>query len=425
MNTIKKGILSIILILMAVSFAFAQTDREQIDRDIRIAERILSELVQADGARETFPGLSGTAVNGTYIPGFGVHFIISPGFNTQFRVHRPQNGDESFSFEMERNDSETGRTADEVKNSIREYFKTYASTFSTLPAGEWIRVSYGLQTGRSSGPVFDFFDENRKSDQDAFSMWVSAGDLQQYKNGALSEEQLLNRLNTADLGNTEERTDLNVFGSVLETALNDTDTEYLQVTGTPKPVYLPGMGVHYRLNISVRPRVYINQLRISSEDFEMDMDSLMLGLSESLELMSEQLSPLAIKLDSIFGGNLTREQRDSLRNEAREARREIRIHADSLRRSVRPQAPRSPNSSGSIADSVDAEAESEKMMEQLQNVLDNYGSTLTSLPDNELLMITLNWRGRHGELPQRTEVRIRKSDLLRGDDPEVEDIMRR
>ncbi|MEX0823916.1 MAG: hypothetical protein WD008_05970, partial [Balneolaceae bacterium] len=317
------------------------------------------------------------------------------------------------------------QSAEEVKNSVREYFKTYASTFSSLPKNEWVRVSYGLRTDRSSGHVFEFFDEDRKSDQEAFSMWISAGELDRYKNGSLREDQFMGRLQSADLIDTENRTDLNVFGSVLETALNDADTEYLRVSGTPKPVYLPGMGVHYRLNISVRPQVFINQLRISTEDFEMDLDSLMLGLSEGLEVMSEQLSPLAIKLDSIFSGNLTREQRDSLRNEAREVRREIRIHADSLRNRVRPHAPRPPNPPGSIADSVDVAAESEKMMVQLKDVLSNYGSTLSSLPDNELLMITLNWSGRHRDLPQRTEVRIKKSNLLRGEDPEIEEIMRR
>lgn len=421
----KNGILSVTFILLLTSFAFAQSDRQQIDRDIRIAERILSELAQADGTRETFPGLSDRAANGTYIPGFGVHFIISPGFNTRFRFHRPQNGDQSFRFETDREDGEPGQSAEAVKISVREYFKTYASTFSSLPENEWVRVSYGLRTDRSSGHVFEFFDEDRKSNQEAFSMWISAGDLDRYKNGSLREDQFMDRLQSADLTDTENRTDLNVFGSVLETALNDADTEYLRVSGTPKPVYLPGMGVQYRMNISVRPQVFINQLRISTEDFEMDLDSLMVGLSEGLEVMSEQLSPLAIKLDSIFSGNLTREQRDSLRNEAREVRREIRIHADSLRNRVRPHTPRPPNPPGSIADSVDVAVEYEKMMEQLNNVLSNYGSTLTSLPDNELLMITLNWSGRHRDLPQRTEVRIKKSDLLRGEEPEIEEIMRR
>jgi hypothetical protein len=36
-----------------------------------------------------------------------------------------------------------------------------------------------------------------------------------------------------------------------------------------------------------------------------------------------------------------------------------------------------------------------------------------------MLMITIDWGGRDEDLPERTELRIKKGDLLDGDEPEM------
>jgi len=67
----------------------------------------------------------------------------------------------------------------------------------------------------------------------------------------------------------------------------------------------------------------------------------------------------------------------------------------------------------------------EKIKSVITETIRDYGSTLNSLQNGELLRITLNWRGRNDTMPEQTKIRISKSDLMNGNDPVMEDFSRR
>lgn len=418
MKMIKYLSLTFTIWLLLLPVVFAQSaDAQQIERDIRIAEGILAEMLQTDNRSEHFPGFNDRSVNGRYIPGYGVHFIISPGSRYRFQVH---SGSGRQNVQVESDQTGLNNSEENIKNTIREYFKTYASTIRNVPENEWIRVSYGLNRSGFPDGVHLFIDGDERPKPTVFTMWVSSSDLNQFRNGNLSDQQFTSRIQTQDLSDLSSRTDLNVFASVLETALNDSESDYLRVRQKPNVVYLPGLGVQYHVSISGGPGMFFGDVHIFDENFEIKMDSLMIDLSGAMEKLNERMAPLAIKMDSLFGGNLSQEERDSLRSEARDIRREIRVQADSMRRNSPP-----PPRPSMVRDSVDVSAEKEKIVNQLLEIMESYGRTLTSLDDDELLMVNLNWSGAGRNFPQRTEVRIKKSDLLRGSDPDIEEFSRR
>lgn len=421
----KKAILLIITVLLSFfSTTYAQTsDAQQRERDIRIAEGIITELFENQRTQGVFPRLSSKNVRGEYIPGFGVHFTIYSGLSGFVFQNLDSDEDEiRVEIQSDRSTDSEVNSEDEVKEKIYEYMTKYASLISGVPDDETIRVTYA--PNRKSSTTWVFFNDGERTEyrQSGISVWATVSDLKMHRNGQISEQELLDRIKTYTMDKEETHTDFNIFASVLETALKDLDTNHLRVSGKPQMEYLPGLGVRYRVHVSARPSVILNEIKIFDDNFEFRMDSLRMNLDESLKLMEESLNPLILKLDSVMELDMTDEEREQIREELRRERSDIHERHESFRTSLRPvTAPRSATDS----DSVDVRPEADAIIDELLNVIDNYGSTLTSLEDEEMLMISVNWSSRSDDLPERTEVRIKKSDLLRGEDPDIEEIERR
>lgn len=429
MKTMKKSILFLITILLGIiSVTSAQTSEDrQRERDINIAEGILTEIFGEEESGDiVFPGFQNRSVRGEYIPGYGVHFTISPGSGA-FVIHGYRSGDDEdvrVEFSGDDDSSESpGDATQAAEEKILEYMSRYASLISGVPDNETVRVTYAPNRTFSTRWVFVGDDNRTQKASTGISVWAEMADLKAFREGDISEPTLMNRITKHTLDSEENLKDFNVFASVLETALNSVDTEYLRVNRKPQMEYLPGLGVRYRVQVTTRPSVILNEISIQDGNFEFRMDSLRFNLDESLKLMEESLNPLILKLDSVIDLDLTEEEREEMRSELREKRREIRIHQDSLRSSMRPLAPPSPPHAR--MDTLDLQPEADAIMNELQSVIETYGSTLSSLADDEMLMISVNWSGRSDDMPERTEVRIRKSDLLDGQDPDIEEIKRR
>ncbi|MDX1640549.1 MAG: hypothetical protein R3220_02545 [Balneolaceae bacterium] len=423
----KKSIVLLITVFLSlVSMAMAQTnENQQRQRDIKIAEGIIAEIFGNQGSQNVvFPGLKQQNVRGEYVPGYGVHFTVSAGFSNFVHLRNLTSEDDEVQVEVQSNglSSSDSDNEDEIKEKILEYMTKYASLISGLSDDETVRVTYAPNHSGTMTWVFVQDGERSETSQSGISVWAKVSDLKQYSDGNISEQQLRDRINTHTLDGEETYRDFNIFSSVLETALNDADTEHLRVSRKPRMEYLPGLGVRYRVQVSTRPSVILNELQMFDGNFEFKLDSLRFNLDESMKLMEESLAPLIIKLDSITEfDDMSDEDRERFQKEMQEHRREIQSHQNTLRKA-------SPSVYGfrsTSNDSLDLNTEVDAIMNELLNVVENYGSTLTSLDDDEMLMISVNWSGRSDDLPERTEVRIKKSDLLRGEDPDIEKIERR
>lgn len=429
MKTIKKSIVLIITIILSfISVADAQTDdNQQRQRDIKIAEGILTEIFDGGSSSENtyFSGFRSQHVRGEYIPGYGVHFTVSPGFSNFIHIRDFRSDDEEVRVGISRNGSSSKTASDteeEIRDKVYEYMKTYASLIRGLSDDETVRVTYTPNQRGAATWVFVGDSELTVEPQSGISFWARVDDLKKFRNGSISEQELMDRIQTHELNSDESYKDFNVFASVLETALNSVETEYLRVNRKPQMEYLPGLGVRYRIQVSTKPSIILDDIHFLDGDFEFRMDSLRINLDESLRLMEESLNPLILKLDSVLDFDMSEEEREKIRQELQEQRRVIQIHQDSLQNSLRPLAAPSPPARAS---NVDLQPEADAIMEELFSIIENYGSTLTSLENEEMLMISVNWSGRSDDLPERTEVRIKKSDLLRGEKPDIEEIERR
>lgn len=398
------------MVLCMVSMAEAQQDR--LDRDIRIGERILEEIFteETEQLPVQLPGMN--RVHGEYLPGVGVHYVIgrSGGARAiEVIVRRNRNED--------REPADPKITREWLEDRMMEYFTGYARQLRSLPDGEQVRITYSRQPHDSDR----FFNRDR-SELPRITAWVTSDDLRRFEDGNLSEDQLRNRVVIHDLSGEEEKRDLAIFGSVLQTALSSTGSEHLRVSRTPSFEYLPGLGVHYQVNIrqgrgfaigdfgNIEIDLDLENISASIPRVIMDMDSLHLSLrqlNDSLRIHSEDLRRYA------------EEARREAEAAAEEARREAEAAGEEARRHG-VEVRRMYQQAYAEQDTIDLSADVEELMDYLLETIRDYGPTLSSLEDGEMLMITLNWSGRNPTLPEKTQIRITKEDLVSGREPHIE-----
>lgn len=418
MRTIIKIILIIIAILLGEKQLHAQN--AQIDSDIRIAERILEEIFRSPDQNSQFYFSGQKAVTGEYIPGMGVHFRINSSQPMVFGFVRDGNGNES---ERER---ENEIDQEWIENKMLEYYKSYAAQLRGIPDNERVRITYGSSFSGNRQVVFlrRGSDEREVKRTPAISAWSTMSEIKDFSSGDLSENQFRNRLTVVDLSNQEERRDLKIFASVMETALEEAETENLRVRGEPTYEYLPGYGVNYHIRVGtgsafsfrvlenlaeeidraelddVDIEIDLGEINLNTPDFEFNPDSLeisMRKMADSIEVFTERL-----EIDTAEVQRLAEEAQKQV--EGFRQRFEVRVAEQ---------------------DTIDLTGEAEQMLNELNQTLRDYGNTLSSLDNDDLLVVTVYWEGRNKSLPERTQISISKGDLLRGNEPRIDEIRRR
>lgn len=406
----KRTVLIIPIILFTTLITgslFAQSV-DRFDRDIRIAEGIIEQLFEADRSSEYFGRRHIRDVTGQYITGYGIHFRIAANLTpaivrvvleNQTEIHIDADPDADELREMGR---------DYVEQRLMEYLKSYAPLFKNLPDDEVIRLTVGPYN--SSGSLFILRPGTSESRRTVANItaWAMVSDIQAYDGNSISEQEFETRVEVVDLANLETERDQTVFASILQTSLMEV-SDTIRVRRTPVVEYLPGLGLSYTVNASFRSGRFFNfgDLDIQIKELKIESDSLSIDFSNMLDDINfDELDSIAERIDSVFATEPPRLNPDSMRSSLRELRRTVEQQRNTL-----------------------SEETVRTLVDQFQNILkqtvQDYGPTLRSLDGDEMLMITVNWSGRHSALPARTELRIRKSGILDGSEPVIEEIMRR
>lgn len=414
------------LIGLALSNISVQAQDEALQREMRIAESILGEIFTAV-PENPIPVLFARSghVSSEYIPGYGVHLSVGESISSR-------SISVSGTVRIERNNSdedevvESHSTSEAVEEKIIEYFTQYASTMQSLPEDEVVRVSYGLKRTTNARIAVITGLREYTHDIPKLSFIVKSEDLQRHQEGRISDSQLLDRVEKQDLKEYADIRNLNIFASVLETSLNSTDTEHLQVNRKPSYDYLPGLGAHFFVNISSRSSFNFSGLfemareidSLNFDDFDINIDlGDITGGSSSAGTFRFQMpdsSRFEFNMDSLVFNS---EEYQSRMAEVRERSEELRRRGEQVRSEIEIQM--NQQNSADLTDDV------QKIKTAILETMKEYGSTLRTLNDNEMLMITIDWRGRNESLPGQTKIRISKSDLLNGNDPVMEDLSRR
>tara|TARA_R100001143_G_C3360693_1_gene135341 strand:- start:11449 stop:12723 length:1275 start_codon:yes stop_codon:yes gene_type:complete len=421
----KKYTFVILILCFFPTLLVAQS--EQLQREIRIAEGILNELFSENLQGEApFISLTGNRITSDYIPGYGVHFVIgdrllSSNIRVSGRMEVVRTDRDRRVIEMrdrDGDDSDSKITQESIEEKIHEYLIDYAPLMQSLPENEYIRVTTGPRAQLNQ--VFVSLTVGERSfDFPKITKWASVRDLQQLRTGQISEQQFLNRVQSADLSEISETREYNIFNSILKSSVSSADFEYLRVRDGAPYIYLPGLGVQFNLNVRSPGSGILSFIGSAANAPDMDFD-----FNFDMDIQS----PASIAEASVNGDKL-----DSIRREMAISREEIdsiRVSAERSMDSLKVVLDDFSVSFGELfneneaPDPEELEREKELLYDEIVRTMKEYGSTLSSLPDNEMLIISVHWSGRNTELPQRTYLRIRKSDLS-SSEPFIQEISRR
>ena len=390
MNTVKL-LLSLSLILLAGSFSQAQDiDSKRMNRDIRILESVLSESfktgpLKSINAENAFvSSIESSTVKGTYLPGYGVIFMVP--HPKQFgRIVIRSTSDNSGEEESVVNGYTFyyGDDGDEVINKenvearILEFLRDYAATIGQLKDDENVMVIYGANATKSRSPLFVINGAERKEkpqeDLPVISASASKKNIRDYRAGKLSEADFNKRVSVSLTDNKpEQNLDLKVLGNIFETALEEGDGYEFHITrrGALSYLYLENFGALYTID------VHLGHARRSGVGFTVvDGQAIVNGRNVKVENENDQQR---ILLDEI------REEREKAAEERKEA----------------------------------IQKEYDALLTKMREFIVDYARTLNTVKSDQYLLVTLNIKNRLKDIPDRVDFQIKKSvleDLDRGD----------
>ncbi|GAB5410632.1 MAG: hypothetical protein BalsKO_29970 [Balneolaceae bacterium] len=329
-------------------------------------ENILSELFRAQissSNNETLiisgQGFSGgNSTRGTYLPGFGVIFMVSNQVNNLYRLPSGSNSN-SYSFYYDSDGDENLEIDQEsITARIQEFLRDYGSTIGQLGKEDKVMVIYGSKSNSSriyyrlATTIGSSSSDEEQETLPVISVSAKVSDLNDYRAGKLNSNNFNSRLAVAT-SEDKQYLDLKVMGNIFETALKDQNEESFRVMGGVSHLMLDNFGALFSLDVRY-------------SDFP--------GTSSTaLWEVRERMRP---KMDN--GRVVT----------------------------------------GTATKDVDASDISEKigaaysgLVSNIKEYIVDYGRTLSSLGSDQFLLLSININGRYENIPGRLDIQVKKSVL--------------
>ena len=408
MNRVKMVSIFGLILLFSTGTAMAQAD--QLERDIRIAERIIEEIFSSNTGEGQLLRLRTGTVRGEYLAGIGVHFTINRGtfrFGTD-EQHSGRSNQQQFALE-------------DFEERVMEYLTGYASQLRGLNENEQIQFTFGRNTGNTGFIVMPGTEQIMRRAQGIYMAYVRVGDLKRFEDDTLTESDFREQVTVMDLTEAEPKRDLDIFASVIETALNRETGSKLRIVRKPDFAYMPGFGAVFEMNVRSETGFSLNSV-IARID-EMDLDDVRINID---------LGDITDQLDSDIRVNAPTVRvdlerfSDSIKQNLNGVKAQIAVLGrDTVSSDMGAMIGRRLEFNFAANDTVDLSADATKMIDELTSVLKDYAGTLSSLEDGEMVMITINWPVRNQSLPAKTRIRATKEDLFFGREPLIEEVSRR
>lgn len=349
---------------------FAQNiDANRLNRDIKIMENILGELFKttltSSGSNQTyvvsgFAAMSSGNIRGTYLPGFGVIFMVpNSNMRTAFYRSSGQNGNSnSVAFYYDSDSKEEDRTVDEasITSRITEFLKDYASTIGQLKDDEKVMVIYGSTD--NMGVRFYTLAGDRQEDKEklpVISVSAKVGDLKAYRSGSINESAFESKLAKAT-SEGKEYLDLKVMGNIFETALREQPDDAFRLSGGVNYLMLDNFGALFSFDV-----------RYSDNRFGRDLWGSVARVRQTGAV-------------TVVNGRTVNNDDDARKAEEEEMMKRIDDAYSNL-------------------------------VTNIKEYVVDYGRTLNSLNNDQYLLLSVNVNGRWDEIPNRFDIQVKKSVL--------------
>lgn len=354
-------------------------DAERMNRDINIMENILQEMFKIQPAKTDLQttalraiSISSSNIRGTYLPGYGVIFVI-PKQRYGFIVSGSEDSGHSYVFHYS-SDSENDNRVNESSIIIRmkEFMQDYAPTIGQLQNDERVMLIYGTEGGGTSGRVTfssgNFISSSSSSDNTQqripiISTVAEKRDLEAYKKGNVNKDAFNERISVSTVEPSKERRlDLEVMGNIFETAFErDSDKNQFHISGSVKHLKLDNFGAIYFFTVR----------RNTMLGYPVNITGLFSASSSDDSNQKVRLNAMSKVKKS--------DEEDAKEEEQKQIQEEIKAFHE--------------------------------FRQQIKEYLVDYGRTLKSVEPNNHILVSVTIRSRLDEIPERIDIQVQKSTL--------------
>ncbi len=269
-SIVKSFICGVLLIPVLVN---AQIDQDRMDKDIRVAAKVLETLTQGDIQIMMY----GDNVEGNYIEGYGVIFSVGGGYSVfSRRIGRTKRIDRSYVYrygdegntavviapqtdaqKKKSDEDEDDEDQLDLEKVMVDFLANYSQLISQLKPADKIVVST-----KKSDYFYDIsYKEEFVVSSQAGSMPKVTGsqgitaellkkDHNDYISGKISSDQLIAKIKVTKTTGDEARSkDLDLFGSMLKTIYDDSYTDSYFITWKPDYERIKGIGAIYSFKV--------------------------------------------------------------------------------------------------------------------------------------------------------------------------------
>ncbi len=383
-----KYLSKIIILFLITAFGFQSVsaqnsvDANRMNRDINIMENILQELFrtrwEARGNRVSvapagnFLFGGGKDIRGTYLPGYGVIFMIPggpPGFVTYSDTEDGKSF--SYSFQYSSGDAENEVNEESITRRIKEFLRDYGSTIGQLANDDRVMVIYNTRHRDRGVSFFSSSGEDKDIERlPTISVVAQKSDLQGYRFGNLNADQLDNRISVSTVEeDAKELLDLKVMANIFETALKEQDEKSFRISGS----------VNY-LNLDNFGALFFFDARYSSSARGFLLRP---GGARVFSLSGDAEQKARIEVENAIEAKL---------KETKEQQQEL---AEEMKKSY------------------------DTFISNIKEYLVDYGRTLSSVGSDQYIMISATISTSLDDIPERVDIQVRKSVLTSMDRGQV------
>jgi hypothetical protein len=408
-----------------------EIDRDLMKRDLEIMESVLDRLLTPE-SRGNF-GLSGSSASAFYLPGFGVMIEASGGVNISgnvlyrlnrdnvhgnmatVTVSREDRADSVHGTRSERDAAAernffygvrgTGGVKDtisqeqrieDIREKITSFLKNYAGVINQLGPDDRVAVIYS-----NRGHLFMPSLGSREQDEQQFrSLTVVArySDLEAYRRGRLDDQSLEQNLTVKRVMSGDPvRTDLEIFGRILDTGLKTGDRESISIRGNVSRFHVDGVGALFNLQAGMSTRAVFSNMDLESQ---LQQERVRASEASGLDIRTRR----------------NEEQAEQLRQQAREIEAMAKRFPSDTTQFNRQLNVIQARIESLFPDPAKFESEYSVFESNLKAYMVDYGRTLNSLNAGESLFISVSISGgRNINLPGRIIYKIDKDTIDRYD----------
>jgi len=253
-------IITTILVVLIAQFAVGQIDKDKMDRDIEVAENILSTLSRPNDGSDNLTFYGQGMYEGSYVEGYGVIFNSSRRFSTVMIRKAPKMrkargytySSSGSSVIIASDESDSDFDVDSLKAAVqgdwveqmKTFYTDYAHLIGQLDDDDKIMITNGPSVFTAGRNEFHF-----RNNEEQTKIEAQFKDIKDYQSGKLSKAKFLDKIAINISVPKDVDKDIQLLANIFQTLYKRDISDTYYISGNIYPEKLSGLGAILKMKV--------------------------------------------------------------------------------------------------------------------------------------------------------------------------------